>query len=343
MYEAKISVIIPCYNAEKYIHNSVESIVSQSYKNYEIVIVDDCSIDDSFNQCKKLSKKYPNIKVIRNEKNMGQTYTRNRGIQSATGDWMIFLDADDIIKDGVFEQYMAVAKTYNPDIIFAGYETIEADCKITEYKADIKSDLYSNKMFGSFLFDKISMNVLSCIGSKMYNLNFIRTRKKTTGNDILTNYDMAFVIDSLISCKNIFYLDSICYTYILRAGSITYSYRKDMYNRITMARRRMKEYFYLCGCSDSKNFFVDVLQCSLIKQTLLQEIEYKMGYRNFKSRVIELSRMDSVKETYKGIQGETISAEHFAYKIFMKLVLKKKTLILFLVLFCWRKIRKWIK
>jgi glycosyltransferase involved in cell wall biosynthesis len=90
---SKVSVIIPVYNAEKYVVATVESVLSQTYKNFEIIIVDDGSLDDSLSICRQFED--PRIKIIQ-QKNRGLPGARNTGIRHAQGDYVTFLDADDI-------------------------------------------------------------------------------------------------------------------------------------------------------------------------------------------------------------------------------------------------------
>lgn len=92
----KISVIMPVYNAEKYIVEATESILEQTYTNFEFIIIDDCSTDDSYNILQKFAAKDGRIKLFRNDKNYKQAYSRNIGIKHSCGKYIVFMDADDI-------------------------------------------------------------------------------------------------------------------------------------------------------------------------------------------------------------------------------------------------------
>lgn len=93
----KVSVIVPIYNAEKYISECIESITCQTYKNLEIILINDGSLDNSIKICKQYAKNDDRIKLIDVE-NHGVSYARNKGIEEATGEYIIFIDSDDIIK-----------------------------------------------------------------------------------------------------------------------------------------------------------------------------------------------------------------------------------------------------
>ena len=88
-----VSIIIPTYNTEKYIEKCIQSVLEQTYTDYEIIIVDDCSTDNSMDVVARF--KDPRIKVIKNEINRGPSYSRNRGIQLSKGDFIALLDSDD--------------------------------------------------------------------------------------------------------------------------------------------------------------------------------------------------------------------------------------------------------
>lgn len=94
--EDLVSIIMPAYNSSKFIGESLESIINQSYKNWEVIIIDDCSTDNTGEVVKKLMKKDKRIKYFRLEKNSGAAVARNKAIDFATGKFIAFLDSDDI-------------------------------------------------------------------------------------------------------------------------------------------------------------------------------------------------------------------------------------------------------
>ena len=117
-----ISVIIPVYNVEKYLRRCIDSILNQSFTNYELILIDDGSRDSSGDICDEYSKKYKQIKVFHQE-NKGQAAARNKGILNALGEWIVFVDADDMIQCQMLEYlYRAVTSTH----------TLIASCKAIE-------------------------------------------------------------------------------------------------------------------------------------------------------------------------------------------------------------------
>ena len=115
MSNAKISIIVPVYNIEKYIEKSVESLVNQTYKNIEIILIDDGSTDSSPQICDKLKKEDTRIKVI-HQPNKGVSAARNAGLDAACGDYIGFCDGDDIADKDMFEFLYNLAVSDNADI-----------------------------------------------------------------------------------------------------------------------------------------------------------------------------------------------------------------------------------
>ena len=97
--EKKISVIVPVYNTEKYLKQCIESILNSTYRNFEIILVNDGSTDRSEKICRYYSKKDPRVKVL-NQEHSGVSTARNKGIDSSEGEWIVFVDSDDRISRG---------------------------------------------------------------------------------------------------------------------------------------------------------------------------------------------------------------------------------------------------
>ena len=129
---ATISIIIPAYNKSSYILDTLESCINQEYSDYEIIIVDDCSQDDTFSKIQLFAAKnnvFHNIIIHKNVKNGGVSYSRNVGIQKAAGEYVLFLDADDILSpDALSLLYQAVRKN-NADIVFPQREQFTGTCR----------------------------------------------------------------------------------------------------------------------------------------------------------------------------------------------------------------------
>lgn len=116
----KVSVVIPCYNGQKYLNRAVKSLLKQTLKSLEIIIVNDGSKDSSLDIAREFEKKYDNVKVV-NKKNEGLFLARKSGVEVALGEYIGFLDVDDYVKDTMFETMYRVAKENNVDLVNANY------------------------------------------------------------------------------------------------------------------------------------------------------------------------------------------------------------------------------
>jgi len=112
-----ISVIIPCFNSEEYITRAIESILKQSYTNYEIILVNNNSTDNTYNILQEYAKKKAGLVNVFNEYKKGAPAARNKGLSEAKGEWIQFLDADDELLPGKLEDQISVAKNSKADII----------------------------------------------------------------------------------------------------------------------------------------------------------------------------------------------------------------------------------
>ena len=125
----KISVLVSTHNDEDYIGQCLQSVLDSNCDNYEIIICDDCSTDDTKKQIEKYNN-YENIKCIYNKKNMGISYVRNKLIEESTGDYFIFVDGDDIISSDLLKTIQSnIHKLNTPDIIHYNIVTVENEVK----------------------------------------------------------------------------------------------------------------------------------------------------------------------------------------------------------------------
>lgn len=150
-----ISVIIPAYNCERYIFQSIESVLCQSYKNLEIIVIDDCSTDSTYQIMQTFIKKDSRIKVYQNIQNLGVGKTRNRGIELAIGQWIAFLDSDDLwAKDKLEKQVNLLKKNKNAKLIFTGSAFISENGIPIDYVLHVPEKIERKQL--------LKQNLISC-------------------------------------------------------------------------------------------------------------------------------------------------------------------------------------
>lgn len=156
----KVSIITPAYNASKTLVETVRSALSQTFDDFEMIIVDDCSKDDTYKIASDLSEKDPRIKVFKNEKNLGVSKTRNFALSKAIGEYVAFLDSDDLWREDKLERQYALACETDADIIYCSYGIISENgtrkCKdfIVEKQTDFNKMLLKSVVSCSTAFIK---------------------------------------------------------------------------------------------------------------------------------------------------------------------------------------------
>lgn len=200
----KISIIVPVYNAEKWLEDCIKSVLNQTYKNVELVLVNDGSDDSSDKICKKYSLKYSNIKYILQE-NAGASVARNKGLKNATGSYIQFLDSDDYLNNDCCEKMIDKMKSENCDLVLCGMNiwkngellrTPHLQEKVFNVKENINNYKFLHPIFASpcnkiFKKELIDYNFDSnkSLGEDLtFNLEYLkRTTKVATISECLYN------------------------------------------------------------------------------------------------------------------------------------------------------------
>lgn len=140
MKEYKVSIIIPVYNVERYIERCLESVFNQTFKNSEVIIVNDGSTDKSMD----IVKHYKEKCLIINQENSGLSSARNKGLEYATGDFILFIDSDDYIHPSMVKDMYDVIVSTQSDIVICGYQSVKENEEIIDNKSDIKVECISS-------------------------------------------------------------------------------------------------------------------------------------------------------------------------------------------------------
>ena len=156
MHNIKISVIMPVYNSEKYLSATIESVLKQSLAEFELLLVDDGSKDNSGKICDQYAEKDSRVKVF-HKQNGGICSARNKGLEEAEGEYIAFCDNDDLYLEGLLEDSYRLAKKNNADVVRYSriYRVIKDDVVLAEEKTNFKDAVYSSEDFG-VNFDQIN-------------------------------------------------------------------------------------------------------------------------------------------------------------------------------------------
>lgn len=180
-----VSIITPCYNGEKYIHETIESVLKQTYSNWEMIIVDDGSKDNSSAIINEYVKKNNKIKLIKQE-NKGCASARNNGIRNANGRYIALLDADDVWNSNFLEEQIKFIKEKNAVCVFSEYERIDLNSKPYGHPTVAKEIVTVQDM-------KI-MNYIGCLtglyDTKKYGKIYLKEELKSIRDDYAYWYDV---------------------------------------------------------------------------------------------------------------------------------------------------------
>lgn len=204
-----VSIVTPNYNCGKYIELTIKSVLAQTYTNWELLIVDDCSSDDSYQIALQYAKKDNRIKVFENNENLGAAISRNKAISESKGRYIAFLDSDDLWLSDKLEKQIKFMEMNNCDFSFTEYEHINEDNQ---------SLLKVAKVINKLTYKKMMLHCYPGCLTIMYD----QTRTgKVYAQDIKKNNDNALFFPVLKKCTNAMGLPECLCLYRIRSGSIS--------------------------------------------------------------------------------------------------------------------------
>lgn len=234
---AKVSVIIPMYNTEKYIEDTIKAVLQQSYKDIEIIVVDDCSTDASKQCVRKLSKDYSCIIYHLQERNAGVAVARNTGMRLATGRYIAFCDSDDLWKEDKLEKQLRLMKEKRVGFVFSAIEMISESGELIHGKRKIKQEVSYEYML---------RNTVIPTSTVMLDRNTIEEFQMP----VLKGEDYATWLMLLRDGKKAYGLDEALVQYRVRADSLSADKIKNVKNvwNIQIKQEKINEVFTMFNC-----------------------------------------------------------------------------------------------
>lgn len=230
-----ISIVIPIYKVEQYLERCINSILNQSYKDIEMILVDDGSPDNCGKICDEYSKKYGFIKTIHKE-NEGLGFARNTGIENASGKFITFIDSDDYIADDFLKDLIDAALANNADTVIASYSRYKNEA-ITPIDNPIENMSFTGKQ----IFTEVLCKMLGPLGDGTDSINMAAWRVLYS-MDIIQKYNLRFPSERQFISEDIifnikYYQYAKCvrgigncgYIYCLNEGSLTERYNPERY------------------------------------------------------------------------------------------------------------------
>lgn len=291
----KISVIIPVYKVEKYLDRCVESIVCQTYKNLEIILVDDGSPDNCPALCDEWTKKDERIKVI-HKKNGGVSSARNLGLEKSTGDYIAFVDSDDWIDLDMYEEMIRVATESSADMVFCKSRRVYSSGQIIEIKEKKLIELRDKKIIYFFIFG----NENSILGGpcRMLIKNEIAQSCRFS-TKLKLGEDFFYVLNCIEKAEKIEIIDKSFYNYFSNDESVTRNIGENYFKNV-------KELYI------NHNNFIKTRSLNweylINHEYLFRNVTKRMNSNDFVKKIKLLEKEDEYfkncfnKENYKKIQ-----------------------------------------
>lgn len=274
----KVSIIVPVYNAQNYLKKLNESLINQTYKNIEIIYVNDGSEDGSLAILEDFSRNYDNISVI-DQPNQGGSIARNNGLNVAKGDYVFFCDADDYIEKNFIEKMISKALITQADIVVCNYRDVYPNTTIAR----------ENKFASNFSGESVIENpkilfIKPAVWNKIFKKSlFIEHKIKFEETQIAQ--DLCTTLKLLAVAKKISKIDDILYNYVLHDNSISRSYDKRILDIII-------------SVNSLRNFYID--------KGLYEKYKNEIDFVSLQNILYQMTKIPLIKEK-KDIYKELLS------------------------------------
>lgn len=239
--EIKYSVIVPVYNTSNYLEHAINSVLCQLIESTEIILVDDGSTDNSLDVCLEYQKKYEKRIVVHHQKNMGQIAAREAGVALAKGEYICFLDSDDLLSPYLLKKIDGILKKREYDIICYNWEYINIDGKKTGIspspvfaEGEVDKESFFKQIVATHRLNSMCLKI--CRRSLFSEVNFQNMYRIRNGEDLL---ETLVLFDN---ANSIYYLPDNLYFYRKNMQSASHIYHNKQYEVLDIVRPRLFEY-----------------------------------------------------------------------------------------------------
>lgn len=316
-----ISVIIPMYNAEKHIRKCLDSLLIQQGAQFEFIIVDDGSTDNSFSICKEYSLKDERIRLIHKE-NGGSVSARNTGIEIAEGRFIAFADSDDYVDDNYLNDFINLANSMDADIVVKPY-VIETNGSAVQKQLNFEAGLYQGDKKrainrGILATDiRGEKSIYSSLWGKLFKSSLVKQYYRMVSNRIREGEDLILVAACCTRANTIF-LDSdstTYYHYVQNDGQVTRNYDPHYEERLP--------HLYDCIIRLNEMVRIEEFNCQFEKLVMFYTCKGfdNMFYRNssltYKEKLQKIKRLCEMARSNVAINNEPNESFNFRIKRFL--------------------------
>lgn len=308
----KVSIIVPIYNVEKHLPRCVESLINQTLKNIEIILVDDESPDNCAVLCDKYAENDCRIKVV-HKKNEGLGYARNSGLSVATGEYVAFVDSDDYVDIDAFEKLYDVAKKENVDIVWADKYNEKSNGDIMnklDYSPIRPGKYQKEEVLEGLLYPQFGMlpheggnKYVSCSScTNLYKMSVIRNNQIWFDSEReCISEDMFFNLKFLINAQSAYVIHYKYYHYVVNDKSLTHVYRADRFDKEIIFykecinRLEKLEIYDICKVRLQRHLLIRARKC--IKREFLDNPDIRGAFHNVKS-ILKTQELQEIFDKY---------------------------------------------
>lgn len=320
MIKNKISIILPVYNSEEYIGNTIESVLNQTLTNFELIIINDGSTDNTDKICKKYTTKNSKIKYFYIE-NSGVSNARNYALSKVEGEYITFLDSDDLYHKDYLEILLKNLKKYQADLVTCAYETLSKPPKIINHSQDIYTSNF--KDYIETLQPKLLINQL---WNKIYLTKIIKKNNLRFDTKIDLGEDYKFNLEYLSLTHNPIYINEPLYQYRITDSGLGFKYRPNS-PEIKLSLLNTLEKIYL-----ERNYHMTYIN----KSYLIQFIAYLSNIIDKRNKITPQEKLTQIKQLLNNQKyitklKEIKKTSNLKYKLICNILLIKNNYLLYLI------------
>lgn len=298
----KVSIIVPVYNAEKYLYRCIDSILRQTLTDIEVILVDDGSSDSSGKICEEYARKDSRLQVI-HQKNAGVAVARNTGLDIASGEYIAFVDSDDYIEPNMYQSMMQVANQYDCDVVLC--DCVKEHGNQTEvYTHDIRAGYYTEKQLEEEYYSHLLMmenveypaTISNWLLLWKSTLNVPEMRYKP---GIRYSEDLLFGAQLMLQAKSFYYMKGeTYYHYVMNPLSASHTFAIDKWDDYKKLYEEIKNVFEKCRRFDF-SYQIDLCLLFFLFNTIGEIYKTDVSIRKKKAKIKSILMTPSVTRMFK--------------------------------------------
>lgn len=282
-----LSVIVPVYNVERYIKRCVDSILNQTFEQFELLLIDDGSTDESPSICDSYTYDQ-RVRVI-HQTNQGVSVARNNGIDNAVGQYIAFVDSDDFLEPDALSLLLSTMEQNTCDLVCASFQVVSMTKILCTRK--LKREMLSSVQLASLCYNNGFDVIVGGVCGKLYRKDIIKKYKMCFPGNISYAEDNIFNIQYYQRINNAVMLDNVIYNYFYNNNSLTTKITNKIYKDFIYVSKERKNYFQTVVTNFRADDFANRTLSTLLILLRQMECQYKVSdaIKNIKSLMAEES------------------------------------------------------